>query len=548
MTGKVIGTYQIIQQLGQGLHGTTYQAVEQGRGQEAALKAIEPALAQHVIFKQNLRTLATILTQIRHPHLATFHTILQMGSELYVISEFVNGTPMNEALQRSGVLACEEAVRLAAQMLDALSYAYATGVWHGGIKPSNLILTTDRQIKLTDLGLAQAAESASWTGRLDASVLNYAAPEQLRGEACDARTDVYAMGAVLYEMLTGLPPFRRANEAALRHAQLEEPPPSPRNYFPLIPLPLEQAVLRALAKSPAARFSSTAEFRQVLLSWANEAKVSDNTAAAEMNSPAAQASTSPPLSSVAIAFPQTPTPDRFATKPQPPLTPNNWPQLTPQPSTGKAAAASSIVSTGLNDEVVVNLEEQAAGKRSFWRPIAAVTGVATLLGVTYAVVRVNNGATPTLTSNQSIIQVSPTLSLPSATPTIADALSETAAAPSPTELPKLKEPATSPTVLLKRPAVSVTPKSKSTPTAKAATILLPSKTTKVKPSPTPSLAKKKPPPTPTPTPANTKKEKKKKGGVGGFFKGVLGGSGKEKKAEPTPKPKKADSTQKPKKY
>lgn len=546
MTGKVIGTYQIVQQLGQGLHGTTYQAIEQGRGQTSALKALDAALAQQMIFKQNLRTLATILTQLRHPHLAAFHTILQMGNELYLISEFVNGAPLNEALQRSGVLACEEAVRLTAQILDALSCAHAKGVWHGGIKPSNLILTTDRQIKLTDLGLAQAAGSALYHGKLDASILNYVAPEQLRGEDGDARTDVYAMGAVLYEMLTGLPPFRRANEAALRQAQLEELPPSPRNYFPLIPLPLEQIVLRALAKSPAARFSSTAEFRQALLSWAPEAKVSGNTVAAEINSPALLASSSPPVSPLATVLPPTPTPDRFATKPQPPLTSNNWPQPSPQPSAGKAAAASSIVSTGLDDEVVVNLEESSSGKRSFWKPIAAVSGVAALLGVTYAVVRVNNGNTLTLTPNQSVIRVSPTLTPPSATPTVAHALPETAAAPSPTELPKLTEPVTSPTIPLKRPAMGLTPKSRPTPTAKAATILRPTKKAKVTPSPIPSIAKKKP--TPTPTPTNNKKQKKKNGGVEGFFKGVFGGSGKEKKAEPTPKPKKADSTPKTKKY
>ena len=548
MIGKVIGTYQIVQQLGQGLHGTTYQAVEQGRGQPVVLKAIQPALAQQVAFKQNLRALAAQLMPLRHPHLAAFHTILQMGNELYVISEFVNGTPLNEALQHSGVLTCEEAVRLTVQILDALAYVHAAGIWHGGIKPNNLILTPDRRVKLTDLGLAQAAGAALWHEKLEASVFNYVAPEQLRGEACDARTDVYAIGAVLYEMLTGLPPFRRANETALRHAQLEELPPSPRNYFPLIPLPLEQAVLRALAKSPTARFSSAPEFRQALLSWANEAKVSGNAAATEMNSPATPASTSPPVSPRATSLPPAVTHDKFATKPQMPLAPNDWPQLTPPLSAGKTApaSASSIVSTGLNDELVVSLEESAAGKRSFWRPIAAVTGVAALLGVTYAVVRVNNGDTPTLGPNQSIIRVSPTVPTPSVSPTTPDKLSETAV-PSPTEPPRLKEPATVPTIPLKRPtAPALRSKSKPAPPAKASTTLLPSKINKAKPTPTPGLGKKKP--TPTPTPASTKKGKKKDGGVGGFFKGVFGGSGKEKKAEPTPKQKKPEPTPKPKKY
>ncbi len=548
MIGKVIGTYRIVQQLGQqlgqGLHGTVYQAVEQGRGQTVTIKAIQPALAQQAAFKQILRALAATLTSMRHPHLATFHTILQMGNELYVIGEFVNGTPLNEALQRSGVLACEEAVRLAAQILDALSYAHAAGVWHGGIKPSNLLLTADGQIKLIDLGLAQAANALLVQEGLGAAVLNYAAPEQFRGGACDARTDVYALGAVLYEMLTGLPPFRRATDAALRHAHLEETPPSPRNYFPLIPLALEQAVLRALAKPPGARFSSAAEFRQTLLSWANEAQAAASTVAAEMNPPAEVVNSNRVASSSAISLQYEPTPDRFATAAPTPLTPNDWPQLTPQTSAAKASSTSSVASTGLNDEVVVELEEPSSMKRGFWKPIAAVTGVAALLGATYAIVRVNNGDAPAPGPNQIVIKVSPTLRPPSPTPTTITALTEATPVSPVTEKPKIKTHAKQQVAKPPRPAVpALAPKAKRKPAAKVTATLTPTKIAKAKATPTPSAAKKKP--TPTPTPVSAKNEQKKRGGVGGFFKGVFGGGGKDKKAEPTPK--KAEPTPKPKK-
>lgn len=548
MTGKVIGTYRIVQQLGQGLHGTVYQAFEQGRGQTVALKAIEPALAQQVPFKQNLRALAATLTSMRHPHLAAFHTILQMGNELYVSREFVTGTPLNAALQRSGVLACEEAARLTVQILAALSYAHAAGLWHGGIKPSNLILAADGQIKLTDLGLAQAVGRGLLQDGLGASILNYAAPEQLRGGTCDARTDVYAMAAVLYEMLTGLPPFRRANDAALRQAHLEETPPSPRNYFPLIPLPLEQAVMRALAKSPTARFSSAEAFRQTLLSWLEETRSTDADAVGADTNPLAEVpSISYATPSLAAPLKNAPTHDRFATETPTPLTPNDWPQLTPPASAAKVSTATSVASTGLNDEVIVDLEESTAGKRSFWKPIAAVTGVAALLGATYAVVRVGNSDTPTPGPNQIVIRVSPTLPPPSPTPTAMVTRIEATPVPAATELPKIKssdKPPVAKSVRVASPAL--TPKPKQPPVAKAKTVLAPTKTAKAKPMPTPVAAKKKP--TPTPTPANTKKEKKKDRGVGGFFKGVFGGGGKEKKAEPTPKPKKVEPTPKPKKY
>lgn len=547
MTGKVIGTYQIVRQLGQGLHGTTFQAVEQGRGQMVTLKAIQPALAQQVAFKQNLRAFAAILTPMRHPHLAGFHTILQMGAELYVVGEFVNGSPLNEALQHTGVLTCDEAARLTMQALDALSYAHATGIWHGGIKPSNLILTSDGQIKLTDLGLAQATGAGLWQEKTGAAVLNYAAPEQLRSEACDARADLYSMGAVLYEMLTGLPPFRRANEAALRHAHLEELPPSPRNYFPLVPLALEQAVLCALAKSPSARFGSATEFRQALWSWAKEPKASGQIESAERLPVVEVETQGRPVPFPAAVRPPALSPDRVVTEVETPLTPNDWPQLTPQPAAGRAASPASIVSTGLNDEVVVSLEEPSPGKRGFWKPIAAVTGVAALLGATYAVVRVNNGDTPKLGPNQVVIRVSPTLPPISPTPSALLEQPETTPVPEATEPlpPKVlaKPPRQTPKPL---PSTSVAPKSKNTPSAKASKPLLPTKPAKGKPTPTPAIVKKKP--TPTPTPVSAKKDKKKGGGMGGFLKGVFGGGGKEQKAEPTPKPKKGEPTPKPKKY
>jgi serine/threonine protein kinase len=520
MTGKVIGTYQIVQQLGQGLHGTTYQAIEQGRGQTVALKVIQPALAQQVTFKQDLRALAAVLIPMSHPHMAAFHTILQMGNELYTIREFISGTPLGEALQRSDVLPCEEAIRIAVQVLDALSYAHSSGVLHGGIKPSNLILTADGQIKLTDLGLAAVSGTSVWQDRLNESVLNYVTPEQLLGKTCDARTDVYSLGAVLYEMLTGSPPFRRANDAALRHAHLEELPPSPRNYFPLIPLPLEQALLRTLAKSPSARFSSAAEFRQALMSWANEVKASSNSVAAEINPSARPANIRQSVSPIATALPQAQMSAKSAPKLSPTPTPNDWPQLSPQTSAGRVTSSPSLVSTGLNDEVVVSLEESTAGKRSFWKPIVTVTGIAVLLGVTYAVVRISKGDTPALGPNQSIIQVSPTLIPPSATPASPEVASETAAVPISTEQSRIKESVPSPTVPPKRPVVSaLSAKSKPTPTAKASTTLLPTKITKARPAPTPNTSKKNP--TPIPTPSNTNKKKKEERWSKRIFQGSI---------------------------
>jgi eukaryotic-like serine/threonine-protein kinase len=269
MIGKIIGAYQILAKLGQGPNGAVYEALDQTRGQRVALKTINAELARQTAFRQNLRAQAQALTALQHPRLAPLYAVQQHEHELYLVRELIAGQSLAQALQQSGVLPPEQAVTLAIQTLTALNHAHKFGLVHGGVKPGNLLLTAKDQLKLTDLGLASALGALNVQDGRGPSVLNYCAPEQVRGAALDARSDLYALGATLFEMLTGAPPFRRANDAALRQAHLEEVAPSPRNYFPLIPALLEQAILRALAKDPAARFQSAGEFRQVLLEWAS---------------------------------------------------------------------------------------------------------------------------------------------------------------------------------------------------------------------------------------------------------------------------------------
>ena len=542
MTGKVIGTYQLLAELGQSLHGALYQAFEQARGQIVALRTVAPALALQTTFKQNLRTVAATLTTLRHPHLAGFHTLLQMGNEVYLAREFVAGEALTQTLQRAGVLPVEEAVRIATQALDALSHAHDAGLWHGGIKPNNLILAADGAVKLTDLGLAQAAEGELLQSELSSAVLNYAAPEQLHGGACDARTDVYAMGAVLYEMLTGLPPFRRNNTAALRHAQLEETPPSPRQYFPLIPQTLEQAVLRALNKTPEARFASAREFQTALLAWADTPAVTP--AAAEITNQAAAvtAPSAPDEEPLTSTVPQTAsltTPLTVET----PLVAQTWPQLAP---------VSSSSSSALHDERIVELETTA--KRGFLKPVAAVTGVAALLGASYAFVRVSNNAPPKPGPGQVVIKVSPTLppSPPVSVPTPMPAATVRAAlAPAPrprastADTAKPKAAATKvPTGKSANIKAAIKPAAPAKAKAKVAALTTaPKKKLKdgkiKKEAATPDAAKKK---GAAPAPAkHAQHGKQKGGGSGSFSKGAFGGKNKSdesgKKAAPTPTPK-----------
>jgi serine/threonine protein kinase len=550
MIGKVIGTYQILRELGQGVHGTVYQAIDQARGQMVVLKAVQADLLRQTVIKQNLRALATTLMQLQHPQLTTFHTLLQVGNDLYLVSEFVEGVSLAETLQQTGVLSLEQAVGLARQALEALSYVHQVGLVHGGLHPNNLLLTPNGQLKITDLSLTLAAGPSLMHIGLGPAILNYVAPEQIHGETSDARTDLYALGAVLYELMTGLPPFRRANDAALLKAHLEETPPSPRNYFPLIPLELEQVLLRALAKPPAARFQSADEFQAALQTWA----LTESNVPAASVIPAAQESEAPLLPHTVQDFESAPpavqqTEQPPVNRPELPvrqpdtlidlpaqLVPNSWPQFEAPASTPaqiySGVLPNAVTASPLHQEVVVDLEETGTAKRSFWKPIAAVTCIATLLGASYAMVRLKNGGLAASGTPRVILQASPTatptpqneLTLdPTPLPTTESALA-TASSPTPTPSPvKAASPA----------PVAVAPK----PAAR--------KPAPVKPGARPGLTppakpvRKKAAPAPPPAPAkNEKKKKKKDGGVEGSSKGASGGKKKNAAPSSTPKVKK----------
>lgn len=484
MIGKAIGTYKILRELGSGPHGTVYEAADQARGQIVALKALRPELTRQAAFKQNLRAVSARLAQLQHPHLANFYTILQVGNDLYLVTEFINGQPLNQALQQSGVLASEQAVRLAIQALDALAFAHAEGFVHGGVRPNNLLLTPEGALKLTDLGLAQAALPQPVELGLGTAVLNYVAPEQVHGEVSDARADVYALGAVLYEMITGLPPFRRANNSALLKAQLEETPPSPRQYFPLISDLLEAILLRALAKAPEQRFQSAAEFRAALLSWRPAAAEPETTPT--INVPAfvppppvdlTATAHAAPLATPPVA-PVTAPPAALVTAPQTkldtsplPLQPQSWPQFAPDnPTVGGPANLNSAPTLRelanndptLHNQVFVELEETPAARRSFWKPLAIVTGVATLLGASYAAVRLNQR--PASSSTPIIVKLSPTPAVLAPPPV--DAPEPVATSVAPTLAPTLETASSTPTAPTPTASPAKAPSPKTAATAR----------------------------------------------------------------------------------
>jgi serine/threonine protein kinase len=265
MIGRIVGSYRIVEKIGEGGMGAVYRAVDQMLDREAAVKAIRPDLAREPHIAERFRSEARALARLNHPAVATIYSFFHDGEELFLAMEFVRGRTLSRVLREEGALPWQRAVPLLLSALDGIEQAHRTGVVHRDLKPDNLMLTETGTLKVMDFGIARVAGSGHLTRTgLLVGTLRYMAPEQIQGQEVDRRTDVYALGIVLYEMLTGRTPFEGGSDYAVLRAQIEDIPAPPGASVPGLPGWIDQAVLKALAKDPAERFQTVSELHAFL--------------------------------------------------------------------------------------------------------------------------------------------------------------------------------------------------------------------------------------------------------------------------------------------
>lgn len=262
--GSTFAGHRLDSVIGRGGMGVVYSATHLGLDRRVALKVINPALASEVSFRERFKRESRAAGSLRHSNIVVVHDAGEFEDQLYITMELVEGQDLSRYLQGQKKLNPAQAVELATQIGNALDAAHAAGLVHRDVKPANILVAREQgrvNFYLTDFGLTRHMSSVGgitktgqWMGTLD-----YVAPEQIQGEEVDGRADTYALGCVLFEVLSGEVPFPRESDITKMWAQVNDPPPDLREADPSISPELAACVKRAMSKAPDDRFPTTGE-------------------------------------------------------------------------------------------------------------------------------------------------------------------------------------------------------------------------------------------------------------------------------------------------
>jgi serine/threonine-protein kinase len=264
--GQSVGDYEVLSILGLGGMGKVYKVRNVISDRAEAMKVLLPDLNSHQSLADRFLREIRLLASLNHPNIAALRTALTYENQLVMIMEFVEGETLANRIARAPI-STAEAVNYSEQILSALSYAHKHNIIHRDIKPANMMLTPQGAVKLMDFGIARSGTDGSLTSTgTTLGSLNYMPPEQVRGEAADARSDLYSFGISLYELLTGKLPFQGDSQYSLMTAQLNQQPASPISLRADVPPALNEIILMAMAKEPSDRFQSADAFANALKS------------------------------------------------------------------------------------------------------------------------------------------------------------------------------------------------------------------------------------------------------------------------------------------
>jgi beta-lactam-binding protein with PASTA domain/tRNA A-37 threonylcarbamoyl transferase component Bud32 len=272
-TPSVLGErYEIGGVLGRGGMAEVHRGRDLRLGREVAVKVLRQDLARDPSSQVRFRREAQAAASLNHPAIVAVYDTGEdrtaTGATPYIVMEYVEGETLRDVIRREGRVAPERAMSLAADICAALDFSHRNGIVHRDVKPGNVMITPQGTVKVMDFGIARAVSDSAATMTSTAAVIGtaqYLSPEQARGEGVDARSDVYSAGCLLYELVTGTPPFTGDSPVAVAYQHVREDPRTPSSINPEIPPELDAILLKAMSKNPANRYQSAAEMRADLL-------------------------------------------------------------------------------------------------------------------------------------------------------------------------------------------------------------------------------------------------------------------------------------------
>ncbi len=277
MIGKVILNYKIISKIGEGGMGVVYKAIDLNLDRVVAIKVLHSQFLKNKELMERFKIEAKVQAKLIHPNICTLFSMFEHKGNLFMVMEYVEGISLSEILEKKGKIPLKKALNIFIQVLKGISTAHRSGIIHRDIKPSNILISKDGTAKVMDFGIAKikGASKLTKTGT-HLGTIYYMSPEQVKGNEIDFRSDIYSLGATIFEVITGRPPFLGNTEFEILEAHIKSQPPLPSKINPDLPKIVDKIILKSLEKNPNNRYKSADEFRRALESLLNAIKNDTN--------------------------------------------------------------------------------------------------------------------------------------------------------------------------------------------------------------------------------------------------------------------------------